>query len=267
MSDSRPIGIFDSGVGGLTVLNALKKHLPSEHFIYVGDTARVPYGNKSKSLIQQYSKEILDFLILKNCKMVVVACNTASSLALPYLRSLYSLPIEGVIEAGVDEALKNTTNNHVGVLGTQSTIKSAAYETKLVEGNSKLSVTNQACPLFVPLAEEGWIGGDIPENIAKVYLNPLIEAGVDSIILGCTHYPLLKNIISNVVPSSVDLIDSAIEISKKVSAILYETDSSTNPEAEGELECFVTDSPTQFMQVAERFVDFKIREIKLVELS
>ncbi len=266
MQDSRPIGIFDSGVGGLTVLNELKKQLPHEQMIYVGDTARVPYGNKSQQLIQQYSQEISEFLISKNCKMIIVACNTASSLALEYLRSNYSLPIEGVIEAGVEEAIKESANYQIGVLGTHSTIQSGAYELKLKEHRSNIMVTNQACPLFVPLAEEGWVEGEIPENIAHVYLKPLIDSKVDSVILGCTHYPILKSTIYNVLPNNVKLIDSGKAVSQKVIQILSEQELMAPSNVYGHLECFVTDLPSQFSEVAKRFVDFSIGEVKTIEL-
>ena len=266
MTDSRPIGIFDSGVGGLTVLNQLKKQLPYEQMIYVGDTARAPYGNKSQQLIQQYSQEISEFLISKNCKMIIVACNTASSLSLEYLRSKHSLPIEGVIEAGVEEAIKETTNNQIGVLGTHSTIQSGAYEIKLKEYQSNIHVTNQACPLFVPLAEEGWVEGEIPENIARVYLKPLIDSKVDSVILGCTHYPILKRTIYNVLPKDVKLVDSGEAVSQKVIQILSEKELMAPSDAYGHLECFVTDLPSQFSKVAKRFVDFSIDKVKTIEL-
>ncbi|MBT5405477.1 MAG: glutamate racemase [Candidatus Marinimicrobia bacterium] len=265
-SNSRPIGIFDSGVGGLTVLNALKKQLPFENMIYVGDTARVPYGNKSEKLIQQYAREICDLLISLDCKMIVIACNTASSLALTYLRSSYALPIEGVIEPGVEEAIKHSRNKHIGVLGTHATIRSNVYESKLKKLNPDLMVTNQACPLFVPLAEEGWVDGEIPEKIAKYYLNPLVKNKVDTVILGCTHYPILKATITNILPKNVHLIDSAEVVAQKVKQILAQNKFATESKTKGHLECLVTDMPNQFSLVADRFVDFAIGEIKAIEL-
>ena len=190
--DNRPIGVFDSGIGGLTVVDALAKSLPNETIYYVGDTARVPYGNKSKSRIQQYALEITNWLNKKDCKIIIIACNTASALALKYLSSVFSTPIIGVIESGVNRGIRMNQNNKIAVLGTSATIRSNAYGEKIKAVKPEIFVISQACPLFVPLAEEGWTEGKIPMQIAAHYLANIKQEGVDTVILGCTHYPLLK---------------------------------------------------------------------------
>ena len=193
--DNRPIGVFDSGIGGLTVVDALAKRLPNETIYYVGDTARVPYGNKSKSRIQQYASEITNWLNKKDCKIIIVACNTASALALKYLSSVFSIPIIGVIESGVNRGIRMNQNNKIAVLGTSATIRSNAYGEKIKAVKPETLVISQACPLFVPLAEEGWTEGKIPMQIAAHYLADIKQEGVDTVILGCTHYPLLKKLL------------------------------------------------------------------------
>ena len=180
--DNRPIGVFDSGIGGLTVVNSLANVLPGETILYVGDTARVPYGNKSSDRIQKFSHEITQWLIEQDCKMVVAACNTASSLALNYLKSKFSVSVIGVISPGVDYAVQATNNRNIGVLGTQATIHSDAYGKQLRSIQSDITVVSQPCPLFVPLAEEGWVEGDVPLAIAKTYLPPLQKSIVDTVI-------------------------------------------------------------------------------------
>ena len=189
--DNRPIGVFDSGIGGLTVVDALAKSLPKETIVYVGDTARVPYGNKSRNRIRQYAQEITTWLSKKDCKIIIVACNTASAVALKYLESTFSIPIVGVIESGVNKGIQMCQNNKIAVLGTAATIRSNAYGKRINAVNPEAFVISQACPLFVHLAEEGWIEGEIPKQIADYYLAEIKKVGVDTVILGCTHYPLL----------------------------------------------------------------------------
>ena len=206
--DNRPIGVFDSGIGGLTVVDALAKRLPNETIYYVGDTARVPYGNKSKSRIQQYASEITNWLNKKDCKIIIVACNTASALALKYLSSVFSIPIIGVIESGVNRGIRMNQNNKIAVLGTSATIRSNAYGEKIKAVKPETLVISQACPLFVPLAEEGWTEGKIPMQIAAHYLADIKQEGVDTVILGCTHYPLLKKTIIISLGEKVNLVVS-----------------------------------------------------------
>lgn len=264
--DNRPIGVFDSGIGGLTVVGAMAKTLPQESILYVGDTARVPYGNKSEERIQTFSKEITEWLINQNCKMIVVACNTASSLALAYLKSNFDLPIIGVIAPGVQSAITATKNHQIGVLGTHATIRSDAYGKRLLAVNGEISVVSQACPLFVPLAEEGWVSGEVPESVAKNYLSSIIGSSVDTVILGCTHYPLLKPVISDVLGENVQLVDSGQATATAVHAVL-EKKNLLADETPGEIQCFATDSPESFEALAGRFLKATISSIQHIDIS
>jgi glutamate racemase len=264
--DNRPIGVFDSGIGGLTVVDAITKSLPNESILYVGDTARVPYGNKSKARVQEFSYDIAHWLKEQKCKMIVVACNTASSLALDYLKSNFDLPIIGVISPGVVKALKVTQTNAVGVLGTYGTIRSDAYGKRLKSANSKISVLSQACPLFVPLAEEGWVEGDVPKSVATHYLKQFKSTTIDTVILGCTHYPLLKQIIGDVLGSTVNLVDSGEATVSSLQSVLTENNLFAD-ESSGEIHCFVTDSPDTFESLASRFVNGKIQSISHIDLT
>src|SRR5678815_4979061 len=185
----RPIGVFDSGIGGLTVVSALRKVLPNETIYYLGDTARVPYGGKSAATVERYSLEIGEILLEEDCKAIVVACNTASALALPRLEEMSPVPVIGVIGPGAEAAVAATRNGHIGVIGTRATIKSGAYERAIQSLDEAVQVTARACPLFVPLIEEGWLEGEITDRIVRQYLAPLLDEGVDAVVLGCTHYP------------------------------------------------------------------------------
>jgi len=219
MPDSRPIGVFDSGLGGLTVAKAIKEKLPNENIVYLGDTARVPYGNKSTLLVTGYATQITNFLLGENAKLIVVACNTASALALPALQSEFLVPILGVIIPGSQAAVHATRNKHVGVIGTTATINSNAYTQALKGIESSIQITAQACPLFVPLVEEGWLNGPVPSEITASYLKSINVANVDTLILGCTHYPLLKPMIQDIVNDNTVLIDSAETVAEEV--LLY----------------------------------------------
>ena len=267
--DNRPIGVFDSGVGGLTVVNALLQNIPSETIYYVGDTARVPYGNKSQERIQQYSKEIVDWLIQKNCKMIIVACNTASSLAIDYLKSKFSLPIIGVINPGAHQALNVTKSKTIGIIGTEATIQSNAYGSKLKILDSKVKIINQACPLFVPLVEEGLVGGEIPILIAKSYLGDFKNKDVDTVILGCTHYPILGKIIQDVLGEGINLVDSGRATARVVLERLSK-DKILSNKSEGELYSFVTDSTESFKKAITRSllpaIDIITGPIKRIDL-
>ncbi len=267
--DNRPIGVFDSGVGGLTVVNALLQNIPNETIYYVGDTARVPYGNKSQERIQQYSKEIVDWLIQQNCKMIIIACNTASSLAIDYLKSKFSLPIIGVINPGAHQALSVTKSQTIGIIGTEATIQSNAYGNKLKILDSKIKIINQACPLFVPLVEEGLVEGDIPTLIAKSYLDDFKNKDIDTVILGCTHYPILKKVIQNVLGEGINLVDSGRATAKVVLERLSR-DKSLSSGREGELYSFVTDSTESFKKTITRSllpaIDIITGPIKRIDL-
>lgn len=249
--DNRPIGVFDSGVGGLTVVNALMQSISNETIYYVGDTARVPYGNKSKERVQQYSEEIIEWLIQKDCKMIIIACNTASSLAIDYLNSKFSLPIIGVIDPGVSCAINTTKNQSIGIIGTHATIQSDSYGSRLRSLNPKLQIMNQACPLFVPLVEEGLIEGKIPTLIARSYLTRFTNTDVDTIIMGCTHYPILEKIIRNVLGDEIKLVDSGKVTAEVVSNNLKENGLLSDLD-HGEVHSFVTDSKESFEKIVTR---------------
>ncbi len=212
----RPIGIFDSGIGGLTVARALRKRLSNETLCYFGDTARVPYGTKSPETVKRYSVEITRFLKSHNVKMIVVACNTVSSVSLPEIREQFDGPVIGVVEPGVRAAISESKSLRIGVIGTKSTIQSGAYQKRLLEKNKSLHIIAQACPLFVPLVEEGWENDSITLDIAKRYLAPLVEENLDAVILGCTHYPLIDHVIENVMGDKVKLVNSAEEAAIEV---------------------------------------------------
>lgn len=221
---SAPIGIFDSGIGGLTVVQSLRERLPKELLCYFGDTARVPYGTKSADTVKRYSLEIANFLKSHHVKIIVVACNTVSSVALDAVADFFTQPVLGVVEPGVQAAIQTTRNGRIGVIGTKSTIRSGAYQNRLKQHDKALYVVSQACPLFVPLAEEGWENDPITFDIAKRYLTPLVESNLDTVILGCTHYPLLTNVIQQVMGESVTLVSSADEVSREVAATLERMD-------------------------------------------
>ncbi len=264
MADSRPIGVFDSGLGGLTVAKALQTLLPNESIVYFGDTARVPYGNKSRELIKEYSLEIADFLMKHNAKMIVVACNTASALALDELQQHCILPVIGVINPGAAEAIKATKNDHIGIIGTVATVSSKAYEKALQGLNVDIKTSSQACPLLVPLAEEGWLEGEVTNSIVKHYLLPLNNNEIDTLILGCTHYPLLKDVIANQVNNDTILIDSAAAVARAVKESLLETNQLYDGDEKGTLMCYVTDIPMRFEDVGQRFLGSPMDHVQTV---
>ena len=263
--DNRPIGVFDSGIGGLTVVDALANSLPNETIYYVGDTARVPYGNKSKSRIQQYASEITNWLHKKNCKIIIAACNTASALALKYLSSVFSIPIIGVIESGVNRGIRMNQNNKIAVLGTSATIRSNVYGKKIKAVKPETLVISKACPLFVPLAEEGWTEGKIPMQIAAHYLANIKQEGVDTVILGCTHYPLLKKTISKTLGEKVNLVDSGNAVVKNV-ILTLEKINGFSSRKNGKIKCYVTDDPSLFDDIASSFCLKKTEQAIQIDL-
>lgn len=222
---NKPIGIFDSGIGGLTVVKAVIQTLPDEEIVYFGDTARVPYGNKSTLTIRKFAYQIAQFLVSHDVKFIVVACNTVSATSLDWLTSHYLLPIIGVIEPAVNDALKTTRNNKIGVIGTRATISSNAYSHLILKKNPKAKVFSKPCPLLVPLAEEGWLDSKATEIILEEYLAEMKQKKVDTLILGCTHYPLLKDKIQQVMGKDVTLIDSAISVARQVKSMLHKNKS------------------------------------------
>lgn len=249
--DNRPIGIFDSGVGGLTVVKEVIKLLPNEQIIYFGDTARVPYGSKTKETITKYSRQIIKFLLTKDVKAVIIACGTVSSNSLNTMCIEFNfLPIKGVVESGAILAVNTTHNNKIGVIGTEGTIRSEAYKKLIQQLNFDIKVYSQACPLFVPLAEEGWTDGEIPELTAKKYLTNLLSKDIDTLVLGCTHYPLLMNCINKVVGDKVKLVNPATEVALEIKSLLENKDLLRLIRMSPQHELYVSDISTKFNELA-----------------
>lgn len=264
MSDDRPIGIFDSGIGGLTVLAALRERLPNERYIYLGDTARLPYGTKSVVTVKRYALRSGLFLAEHDVKMLVVACNTASSAALPVLAHALSVPVIGVVEPGARAALR-VSYGRVGVIGTESTIASGAYEAALRALRAETQVITRACPLFVSLAEEGWFDHPVTREVARIYLSPLVEEGIDTLILGCTHYPLLSPAIAAAVGPRVRLIDSAFAVAKVVAESLTAS-GSARAARPGDTRVLVTDATARFSRIAALILPELGDALQLVDL-
>ena len=287
-SAQAPIGVFDSGIGGLTVVRQLLTHLPDEDVVYFGDTARVPYGIKSAETVTRFSRENTQFLLRRGVKMVVVACNSASAMALDSLQREYDLPILGVIDPGATAAVAATRNGRIGVIGTQATVGSRAYERAIAKQDSQIQVVARSCPLFVPLAEEGWTEGEVPEKVARQYLAPLLDAGIDTLILGCTHYPILEETIQKVAGDGVTLIDTAVATVREVAIRLDEIGlragrddpaSTTEPPSQGGpssgstarvapgrlREYYVSDVPAEFRKVGERFLGQELQSLVWVD--
>jgi glutamate racemase len=264
---SDPIGVFDSGIGGLTVVRELMRQLPNESIIYFGDTARVPYGPKSPDTVVRYSREIVDFLRNEGVKAIVVACNTATAHALPTLRAENELPIIGVIEPGSRAAARATKSGSVGVIGTQGTVNSQAYEKAIAAALPEARIIARACPLFVPLAEEGWLDTEVTRLVAHEYLDSLHEADVDTLVLGCTHYPLLKGVIGDVIGRKVRLIDSAEETAAETAATLKEKGLAHDRTDDSRYRFIASDAPEQFLRVGGRFLGSSIDRVETVTLG
>jgi glutamate racemase len=266
MSNPRPIGVFDSGIGGLTVVKALRDRLPNETIVYLGDTARVPYGPKSPDTVQRYALELAHMLMQKNSKALVVACNTVSSVALPLLTRKFYVPVVGVIEPGARAALQATRNQHVGVIGTRATIRSGAYERALCAIDNNVRVSSRACPLLVPLIEEGLFDDDVTDRIIVRYLEPLLSDGIDTLVLGCTHYPLLRAALARVLGREITLVDSAQNCATAVQETL-DRESLCSPATErGQLHVTLTDAADNFLNVARDALQLSFGEIELQSL-
>ncbi len=265
--NSHPVGIFDSGVGGLTVAKRIFKLLPDENVIYFGDTGRYPYGPRSKGIVKKFSFQNVNFLLRKRVKFIVVACNTASAFALGTLRKHYDVPLVGVVEPGATAAIKATRNGKIGVIGTVGTIYSKAYQKAIHRQAPHLKVYAIPCPLFVSLAEEGYIDKDATQLIASEYLKPLIKKQVDTLVLGCTHYPLLKKAISHIMGEKVKLIDSAEETAKEVKSLLKHQGLLRNSTGKSYRKFYVSDVPDRFVEVGERFLKGKITDVKRVDIN
>ena len=257
-----PIGVFDSGLGGLTVAHAIMRQLPSESLIYFGDTARVPYGPKSPDTVRRYSREISAFLIEQGVKAIVVACNTATAHALPALRDELDVPVIGVVEPGARAAVRATRTGHIGVIGTAGTIRSQAYVRVIHAENPDVRVTALACPLFVPLVEEGWTNHPATHLVAEEYLAPFVKDAIDTLVLGCTHYPLLKPLIGEIVGRSVRLIDSAEETAADARRMLAANDLAA-ADGEGEYRFIASDDPQQFLTLGRRFLGSAIERVEV----
>ncbi len=262
--DRRPIGVFDSGVGGLTVAKQIIKLLPEEDLVYFGDTARVPYGSKSRETVTKFSEQIIRFLLTKNVKAVVIACNTVSSNCYESLAEDFpKLPIIEVVTPGVESCLKATRNKRVGLIGTQGTVSSGAYERRLKNADSEIQVFKKACPLFVPLAEEGWTDNEIARLTVKEYLSELVDKGIDSVILGCTHYPLFKATIGHFVGDNVIIVDPAKATALKLKEYLHNNNMLTDNKDEGKREFFVSDNYANFDKICENVLHYRCKAEKV----
>lgn len=267
MEKEKPIGVFDSGIGGLTVVKRISSTLPNENIVYFGDTARVPYGSKSNDTVIEYSLQDAEFLIKKNVKAIVVACNTASSVAINALKKNYTIPVIGMIEPGANAAVKETANGRIGIIGTRATISNKAYSNAINKIDDKIEVFEKACPLFVPLAEEGWTNHKAVYEIAEEYLNEFRSLNIDTLVLGCTHYPILSDVIQSVVGEKIKLIDSGIASAEVVKSEIKRIGFETNKNGLGNQNFYVSDIPATFKQVAEIFLGKEIKEVIKVDLE
>ncbi len=260
----KPIGVFDSGVGGLTVVKELISQLPGEDIVYFGDTARVPYGIKSRETVIRFSIENILLLLKEDVKLICVACNTVSSVALPVIKNHFRVPIVGVLTPAVREAVYATQNKRIGVIGTPSTIKSRSYEIQIRELDPAIKVFTMATPLFVPFVEEGWLMGKVVLEVARTYLRPLKDARVDTLILGCTHYPLLRPVIQEVLGKQVNLIDSAKQVGMEVKKILSAEGLLNKNGKKGKAKFYVSDNPEWFRNLANRFLGRSVKDVSRV---
>lgn len=264
----QPIGIFDSGLGGLTVVKEIMEHLPNESIIYFGDTARVPYGNKSKETVTRFSAQIIGFLQSKGVKAIIIACNTVSSNSIEELRAMFpEIPIEGVVEPGVKVGLEKTETGRIGIIGTEATIRSNKYPSLIKDANPKAQVFARSCPLFVPLVEDGWINHPVTNMVAGEYLGPLLKEKIDTLILGCTHYPMLSEIIQKVVGDQVTLVNPAQEAAYKMERKLKQWQHLSLGKTPPTYEFYVSDHTSQFEHMAKEFLKRPIEHVQLVDLG
>ena len=259
----QPIGVFDSGVGGLTVVSALRRLLPNEHIFYLGDNARIPYGNKGAATVERYSFELTGLLLAERAKGIVVACNTATALAVPRMQDTLKVPVVGVIAPGAAAAVAATRSGRVGVIGTHATISSGAYERALKKLSPRLEIHAKACPLFVPLIEEGLLDDPLTDQHIARYLQPLFNAKVDTLILGCTHYPLLKDAIARLAGPDIQLVDSAQNCALAVRDLLRDADLAAPDDQSGTLTVALTDASDRFLPVVERALGLQVGDIQL----
>ncbi|MFA5577728.1 MAG: glutamate racemase [Tissierellaceae bacterium] len=265
--DNRPIGVFDSGIGGLTVLKEIIEQLPGEDIVYFGDTARIPYGTRSKETVIKYVLESFEFLMSKDIKAIVIACNTASSLALEAARDRFDIPILGVVEPGARAAASCTRNNRIGVIGTEGTINSASYHKNIRGLLPSAEIISIACPLFVPIVEEGWENTDVAYITAQKYLLELKEHNVDTLVLGCTHYPVLRYTIGKVMGDKVNLVNPAYETAKLTKSTLKELNLLNEKVDGGVYRYFVSDDPDKFKRIGGNLIKKQIATVDKVELN
>ncbi len=261
-----PIGIFDSGLGGLTVLKNLKNALPNESFVYFGDTAHVPYGTKSPKSIFLYSDSITSFLLNLNVKLIIVACNTVSSVALTKLKKKYHIPIIDVLNPAVQHAGKISKSRNVGIIGTQTTISSNSYKNTFYKLYPDIKTFEVSCPLFVPIIEEGWQNTKIAYDIAKIYLNKFTNTNIDTLILGCTHYPIMHNVIKSILPKNISLVFSGEQVTNQAKNFLSDKSLLSNKNQKSEIKYFVSDAPKKFDELASLFLGEQLKNIKHISL-
>ncbi|MBR1866660.1 MAG: glutamate racemase [Lachnospiraceae bacterium] len=262
-----PIGLFDSGVGGLTVAREIMRQLPNEDLVYFGDTARVPYGSKSKNTVLKYSRQIVRFLRTKEVKAVVIACNTASALALDEIAAEIDIPVIGVVKPGAKMAVETTRTGNVGIIGTESTIKSGIYNDYIRELNPHVTVVSKACPLFVPLVEEGLLEDRVTEDIVARYLQEMKEYKVDSLVLGCTHYPLIRNTIKRFMGEDVRLVNPAFETAKSLKELLTEQNILNENRHRPEYEYYVSDGVDKFISFADSVLPLHVLDTKVIDIE
>lgn len=261
-----PIGVFDSGIGGLTVVAALQRLLPNENIVYIGDTARVPYGGKSRRTIERYSVELGGLLLAEQAKLIVVACNTASALGVPRMKQLFKIPVQGVVDPGAAAAVRSSKNGRIGVIGTKATIASHAYEQAIHAISPEAKVFAEACPLLVPLIEEAMFDDPITDQVLHRYLDPLLGEGIDTLVLGCTHYPLLKPLLAEVLGERVRLIDSAQETARQLATVLWDRGLESSSESVTR-RWAATDDVARFAALGGRFTGGTLAGVELVDLG
>jgi glutamate racemase len=268
--DNRPIGVFDSGIGGLFALTALAEALPHENLLYLGDTARVPYGDRSPQIVKKYARQCTEFLLNHSVKLIVVACNTVSAIALAEIEKNSPVPVIGVIKPAVSAVLLNPDHKKIGIIGTRATVQSRSYEHEIYKTHAQgdISIYARACPLFVPLIEEGWHGDPFIYPIVEKYLSPLKEENIDALILGCTHYPLLKNVIGEIMPN-VTLIDPAEEAAKQTAITIQQSNLAALQifSKERQIECCVTDITPTFIQLLSQFLGVSSEAVRHVSIE
>lgn len=264
-NDNRPIGIFDSGIGGLTVFSAIREKIPDESLIYLGDTARVPYGTKSAETIIKYAGQNANFLMKQDVKAIVIACNTVSAWALEDLQRSFSIPIIGVIEPGARQGLSVSRNRRIGVIATRATVDSRAYQKTIEKNDPSAFVVSKACPLFVPIVEEGMQESQIANIVVKEYLDDLIKNDVDTLILGCTHYPMLSKTIKKYIGNDVNIVDSSFAVAREL-GYLFSTGVILKSSSKGADHIYVTDLPSHFENIASRFLNFPVPNVTRIDI-